>query len=133
MNKQKEEILRKVWTNPKTGLGSARDLYLKVKDKGFTYKKVKEWLEKQELHQLYKRPKKVYHPIIASTDHDYQIDLMFLSQYKYQNRGYHIILTCINVTSRYAHCIPMKGKSKEKVLEAFTQFLSQVGFSCQQH
>jgi len=93
MNKEKLDILQKSYYSPK-GLQSVRNLYLDVKkiDKTFTVKQVQYWLKSQEITQLYRKPKKEFHTIVASNDYYFKIDLMFLTQFNRFNKGYHILL-----------------------------------------
>ena len=45
-----DKILKSIYFDPSTGLLSANKLYEKVKENGITIKKVKEFVNKQEVH-----------------------------------------------------------------------------------
>ena len=112
----KEEVLASIYYDPKTGYGSARTLYEKVKGQGITMKQVKSFLAKQETQQINRKKQRVkkYLPITAGGDGSFQADLTFYNQFKKQNKigkkqaiG---ILTCINIHSRKAYAKPIFGK-----------------------
>jgi hypothetical protein len=121
MNSEKEKILHDIYYSPDTGLINARQLYLKVKDKGFTQKQVKEFIKNQELNQIFKRQEKNFTSIVGGDD-DWQWDLMFYEQFKTQNKNYNTISNFVNITSRKAFCYPMKGKDQKEIDRVFDQF-----------
>ena len=63
-----EKLMKGFYYNPSFGATPMKKLYDKVKDKGITQKIVKEFIDKQEAHQLFKTKKKKinYIPIYAS-------------------------------------------------------------------
>jgi len=86
----KEELLKQIYYDPKTGLSSAMALYNRVRGKKITLPEVKAWLSKQETNQIFQptdKTKIIYPPIIGQNG-DYQADLMFLTQYKTKNAGH---------------------------------------------
>jgi hypothetical protein len=121
MNSEKEQILHDIYYSPDTGLINARQLYLKVKDQGFTQKQVTEFIKNQELDQIFKRQEKNFTSIIGGND-DWQWDLMFYEQFKKQNKNYNTISNFVNITSRKAFCYPMKGKDQKEINRVFDQF-----------
>ena len=48
----------------------------------------------------------------------YQADLTFLTRYKKQHNNYHILLTVINVNTKYAYVVALKDKTQISVLDA---------------
>lgn len=79
------ELLRKIYYDPKQGYSSATELYKRVKAsgdpaaKGITTVMVKEFLEKQTIKQI-KKPKPRHYISISGDGHTYQADLMFLTE-----------------------------------------------------
>ena len=73
-------------------------------------------------------PKKEYYPITAPLG-SYQADLIFYPKTKKTNNGYDTILTIIEITSRMAYCIPMKGKKTSQIIQAMNKFLKTKGIT----
>ena len=57
MNSINENLLKILYYSP-SPTGSVKQLYEKLKNKGVTYAQVKNWVEQQETHQLFKKTKK---------------------------------------------------------------------------
>ena len=55
-----EKLLRTLYYPPKTLFTSVNSLYNALKRKGITLKDVKEFIQKQESTQLFKRPKRIH-------------------------------------------------------------------------
>jgi hypothetical protein len=84
---------------------------------------VKNFLQKQKTAQLYKGPtEKHFYPITAPPG-SYQCNLIFYPKTKKINNGYDTALTLIEITSRMAYCVPMKGKQMSEVIRAMEAFL----------
>ena len=127
MNDRDKNLLRSIYYNPEHGLGSARSLYNQVKDKGIKFSDIKSWVDNQESVQIFKEIRnKAYPAIIAHTDNDYQCDLMFIDEFKKYNKGFSIVFTLIELTSRKAYAYPLKNKSEKSISEAFNLFLKTV-------
>ena len=124
---EKDQILTKLYYDPQTGLSSAKNLYNLAKPYGYTQKYIKEWINKQETNQIFKTQKKHYLPIIGYGTDEYQMDVMFLEQYKKYNKGYIGLMTFINVTSRMGYAIPIKSKKAAEYTRAFDEFYQKVG------
>ena len=107
--------------DPRVGLGSAYKYY-KSQDK-YTYKQIKEMLDKKEAFQLNKQGTKIaFFPIVGKGMYSYQADLMFPVEYN----GYTCILCIINVITRVAYCYAMKNKTKEEVYDKFVKFFEDL-------
>jgi hypothetical protein len=103
--------------DPRVGLGSAYKFY-KTQDK-YTYKQIKEMLDKKEAFQLNKQgTKTAFFPIVGHGMYSYQGDIMFPDEYN----GYTGILCIINVITRVAYCYALKNKTQEEVYDKFIQF-----------
>ena len=126
-DEQKQELLRRLYYDPKYGLGSANALYQQVRTKGFTLRYVEDWMKKQETYQIFRNNfiKPDDYAPITGPDDTYQADLMFLTQYKTKNDGYHVILNFIEVTSRKAFSYKLKNKEGNSVIEAFKTFMKE--------
>lgn len=122
-----EEDIRKVFYDPKQGLTSIKKLYEKLKEKGATYKQIKEFVEKQKIGQVYSRAssKKESFPINADKD-SYQGDITFLDKYKKINRGYIGILAFVEITNKKAYMYPIKNKSDREIFNKMKEFINEV-------
>lgn len=90
------------------------------KDPSITYKQVKDWLDKQTIHQLTKRninDKRTHHGhfYVTKPNAVHQMDLLYMPHYKY---GYKYILTVIDTASRYKAGQPLKNKTSADVVKA---------------
>ena len=103
--------------DPRVGLGSAYKFY-KTQDK-YTYKQIKEMLDKKEAFQLNKQgTQTAFFPNVGRGMYSYQGDIMFPDEYN----GYNGILCIINVITRVAYCYALKNKTQEEVYDKFIQF-----------
>ena len=115
------ELLKSIYFNPKNpaALASVKKL---SKSSGVSEKKVKEWLKSQPTYTLHREARKKYPTrkyIVHDLDEQWQADLADVSLIARRNRGYHFILTVIDVFSRYAWARPLKNKSGKEVAKAF--------------
>ena len=120
------EILKKVYYDPKTGFLSAKKLYENVKSKGITMKQVKDFLNAQLTVQLTKKQGPLPKIGILAKPGSFQCDLTFYDTIKGSNKGYSCILCIVNNLSRKAYTYPLKNKSADSVLAAFKKFLEVV-------
>lgn len=58
-------------------------------------------------------------------DH-YQADVMFMHDYKFQNRRYLAVLTCLNTTTREAWAQPLKSTSEKDVIPAIKKIIADI-------
>ena len=106
----------------------AKALYEIAKEynKELKLKDVKEWLNKQEVHQQTTAKdvaiKRFYKPIFSDSPYAFQIDLTFLPMYKKQNDGYYVLFTGININSRYAYAYWAKDKESKAIIRMLNQF-----------
>ena len=122
-----EELIRKTYYNPESGLFSATKLYEKLKSKGITLKQIKDFISKQEVYQIHKKVFKpeIFFPIVAKYPNEiYQIDLMDFSDVSTTNNNYKYILLCIDVFTRKAYAVPLKTKNMNEVVNAFIPVLN---------
>jgi len=106
-----EKLLRSIYYNPKTGLSGINDL---SKKSGLSQKKVKDFLEAQNIYSRHKAIRKTFptrRVVVKGIDDQWQIDLVEMIPYSKQNDGFKYMLTCIDCFSKYAWAIPMKNKN----------------------
>ena len=61
--------------------------------------------------------------IAFSKDSLWQMDLVDVSKLAYCNEGIKYLITCIDVFSKFAWCIPIKNKNSDSVIEGFKNIL----------
>ena len=79
INSVNEKLLNVLYYSPSTGISSAKKLYEKVKQRGITFHQVKDYISKQETHQIFKKQPRIknYFPIVAKYKNEVlQIDLI---------------------------------------------------------
>jgi len=117
--------LHDIYYSPLTGYHKPT-LYSEGKKLGFTKKQIDEFLNQQEITQIFTPKKKKFTKIVGHTNADYQMDVMFLEQYRRQNKGFIGLVTFIEITSRKVYAIPIKNKNQETINEAFDVFYKGV-------
>ena len=121
-----EKLLEILFYSPNTQFTSIRSLYEQVKKRGITYNEVKEFVQKQEATQLFKRQKRITHyfPIVAKHKYEImQLDLIDMSDIASANENYKFLLACIDVFSRLAYVVPMKNKESKTVNDAIDEIV----------
>ena len=117
--------LNELFYNPKTGL-TKKNLMSSALKEGYTREEINNFLSNQEVYQLHKpKPTNIkFFPIIGVPG-TMQTDLTFYDQYKKANRGYHILLTAIEVNSRRAYVRALKNKNQSTIIEAFKSIIEE--------
>ena len=59
INLANEKLLNVLYYSPSTGISSAKKLYEKVKQRGITFQQVKDYISKQEAHQIFKKQPRI--------------------------------------------------------------------------
>ena len=124
----KEVLLTNLYYSPETQFTSIKSLYDAVKNKKITQNEVKQFIQKQESNQLFKKQPKLknYFPIYAKHKYDIlQLDLVDMSNLAASNKNYKYLLVAIDVYSRLAFVVPMKNKTTEAVNNAVVEILDQ--------
>ena len=96
----KQTKIRDLYYDPEQGLTNIDDMHRKLKKDGITKAEIKEFLNKQNVYQLHKRPTRIRHyfPIHASHENQLmQIDLADFSDISGSNNGIKYILSGIDV------------------------------------
>ena len=124
-------LLSKIYRNVKSSASysSVNALYKEAKkhEPDIKLSDVKLWLSGQDAYTLHKPARKKFkrNRIYVSTiDSQWEIDLADLSSIKEHNDGYTFLLTCIDVSSKFAWVEPLKRKSVTSICEAFNRILS---------
>ena len=122
-----DTLLSNIYYNPKEGFIGAKALYEKAKLLNPNIKRgyVNQWLSKQSINQIHRdNTKKIaYLPIFSNTPGSFQIDLSFIPKFKKVNRGYEVILTCININTRVGYAYALKNKTD--TYEALQKFIKE--------
>lgn len=123
-----EQGLRDIYYNPKTGFSSAEKLYQQARKSGLsvTRKTVKEWLTNQDTYTRYKpivRRHKFRATFVDYLGEELQMDLVDMSKYSKQNKGYYWILTGIEILSRYAFGVAVYRKDTANMTRGVGELL----------
>ena len=117
--------LKNIYYNPEKGFSNASTIQSRLTPSQrmkISLEQIEEFITNQETTQLHKPlptgSRRRYFPIEGPPG-TYQCDLTFYEQYKSSNQQYYIILTCIEVNSRYGYAIAMKNKQSSTILDAF--------------
>ena len=105
-------------------LSGFNNFYRVLKQKGIKISKEKlnKWLSSQKTYTIHKPVRKKFsrnHVIAFSKDSLWQMDLVDVSKLAYNNEGIKYLITCIDVFSKFAWCIPIKNKNSDSVIEGF--------------
>ena len=112
------------------GYGSVNALYNAAKKQlpKLTIKKVLQYLQTQDTYTLHKPIKKKFtrrKTLAPYIDAIWQADLISLIPIKKENSNKSYILSCIDIVSRYAFAEPLKSKSNQDVIQAFTTIFNR--------
>ena len=122
------EFLKRLYYDPERGYIGREALYQKIKSdyprKKISRRIIKEFMDNQRPRQINKaQTRQIKHtPIFSNSGDSYQIDLTFMDNYKTQNRGWNVILTCIDINTRYGYAYKSKNKTAKSVLEMLKKF-----------
>ena len=121
-------MLKKIYYDPKhpAGFGGVEKLYMATKKK-WSRENIKQWLQKQETYTLHRKVQKRFRKrkvIVGDIDEQWQADLVDLSALKQDNDNTTFLLTCIDVLSKFAWCVPLKDKKGSSLVDAFQTILA---------
>ncbi|XP_071629504.1 uncharacterized protein [Temnothorax longispinosus] len=80
-----------------------------------------------ELHAPARRNFPRRHVIVRGYDDLWQADIVEMRPYSRFNGGYHYILTVIDVLSKYAWAVPLKGKGGSETADAIAEIIRDSG------
>ena len=92
----------------------------KDRPRSVTQKVVQDWLEKQEVHNIHKTPKRNFKTekiIVGEVDEQWDGDLLVFTQYAKYNKGYRYIGVFIDLFSRYVWLSALKTKGGKEMVE----------------
>ena len=122
------KILEKVYYKDKNFFGRDK-LYDVLKDNyDISRRQVQEWLNKQEIHQLYAQAKKkrtIQNTILNEPNTQIGVDLMDMQNVEID--GFKYILTAIDLFTKKSHAIPLKNKEDITVLNGMKKILNKIG------
>ena len=118
-----ENIIKKVFTDPRTGFKSIQNTYKTIKelfpDIKIKKREVEEFIKNQSSHQVHTIQKinpKDYNQITAQQLGFCQIDFIDMSNYKRHNENYRFILLAVDIKSRFGMMEKLKLKQQKKFL-----------------
>ena len=125
-----EQKLRDIYYHPSAGYQSAERLYQKAKGKGLSVSRrvVRDWLKTQDTYTRYKpitRKHKYRKTYVKDLADQVQLDLVDMRKYGGKNKGYHWILSAVEILSRYAFAIPVYRKDGENMTKAVDLLLEK--------
>ena len=116
-----DELLKEIYYKPGF-FSNTQELFKKAKEKDstITLNEVKEWLDKQQIHQISKQTIKSNKPKfghfnVTEPNHLHQLDILYLPRDK---KGFKYALTIIDTASRYKAAQPLKKKTALLTAEA---------------
>lgn len=89
---------------------------------------VKDWLSYQDAYTLHKPVRRKFtrrRTIVGGMDQQFQADLIDVQKLKKSNGGFVFLLTCIDVLSKFAWVVPLKNKTGQSLVAAFTSIFSR--------
>jgi hypothetical protein len=106
--------------------GGVNRLYARAKEVGIPVDRdaVAKYLSGQLSYSMHKPARHTFrrnHTYASRIDQQWQADLADMQSLAKQNDGYHYILTCIDVLSRYAWAVPVRSKSTNDMVIAMNR------------
>lgn len=127
---EQEKLLHNIYFKKKMYFGRDK-LFQYLQDNhphsGITIRQVQKWLDKQEVHQLYKQPKKtknIQRTILSKPLSQVAIDLVDMQSY--EHKQYKYILTAIDLFSKYAWAVPLRNKSAVTVKNGMLKVIRSI-------
>jgi predicted transcriptional regulator len=126
----KEQGLRDVYYNPKTGFQTPEKLYQRAISDGLevTKAQVRKWIKEQDTYTRYRQVLKrneFRQTLVQTLGEQLQMDLVDMTKYDDKNKGYRWILTSIEILSRYVFTVPVHRKNAATMKEAVSNCLEQ--------
>ena len=130
METDTEKYIKELYYNPKFGLTSPEKLYKKIKENGYkiTLKQVKEFINKQEIAQVFnddKRPENFSSIIADGIRDEYQMDIMVYD--RYADGHYKYMLFIIDIYSRFADGEYLTNRENKTIIEAIEKIFDRIG------
>jgi hypothetical protein len=124
-----EEYLNSIYYDPLhagsySGIQKFWTIVKSDNDYNLTYKKVSDWLKKQEAYVRHQPPPKVYPKqkiLMSNLDEQWDADLMIMDKFSRQNRGYKYLAVFIDIFSRFIWVEPMKTKKGGEMVQVLAR------------
>jgi len=81
----------------------------------------------EELHAPTRKNVLLRRIIVRGYDDLWQADIVEMCLYSHFNKGYHYILTVINVLNKYVWAVPLKSKSGSKTANTIIEIIRKSG------
>ena len=94
------------------------------KEVGGSKEAAEDWLKTQDTYTLHRPARKKIHRNkiqVAGLDDQWEADLVDVHSIAKYNNNYTFLLTCIDSLSKYAFVIPLKDKTGDSIVKAFTK------------
>ena len=113
----------RVYYNPRHpgSLGGVDRLWKEV---GGSRKAAEKWLKSQDTYTLHKPARKRFKKNkiqVAGLDDQWESDLVDVQGIAKYNNRYRFLLTCIDTLSKFAFVVPLKDKTSDSIVKAFTK------------
>lgn len=121
------DVLHNIYYDPRHAAGYASVDKL-VEASGLPRRQVMDWLRAQPTYTLHTMARHTYPTrqyVVHDVDEQWQADLADVAMLEKYNKGYHFILTVIDVFSRYAWARPLKSKHGKEVAAAFKDIFAE--------
>ena len=123
----KDDIIEKVYTDP-SGFGSIKNTFndaYKI-DKSITIEDVKLWIDKNTQRKTNLKGYNSY--VSPGPNHEYQIDLFFMSDLKNEeHQKYKLAMCAIDAFTRFLTVVPLKGKNEANFLAGLMECFKNLG------
>ena len=122
-NKNKKEIIKQTYYDPRYGFKGTNSLFKTLKDLGYdvTREEIKEVLGKQEIYQTTKKNNQKSGSFVAPYSlYEFQVDLIYLENKHLNKASYGLV--CIDTFSKKGDVELMTRKSAPQTVEAMDKY-----------
>ena len=129
LSEQRQALIKSVYEDPETGFGSVRDTFLqaRAKDPGVRYIDVKTFLDKLAHRQTQFRYRGHNSWVSPHRLFEIEVDLIDLTATAEENGGFRYALVAMDNFSKFAHAVPVKGKTPDVLVAAMQEILVKIG------
>jgi len=123
--------IKKAYLDPNYGFSGLYTFIRKVTEKHpktdiATIKRVVESLPAYALHKTIRKKRFITRKYVASTiNHLWFADLMFLTEFRKQNRNYHVVLVVYDIFSKMIYTSNLKNKTGASVAKGFADIIEK--------
>lgn len=126
---EREKIIETVYNDPETGFGSLRDTYRQAnaKDPGIRYVDVKRFLDRLPHRQTQTTYRGHNSWVSPGLLFEIELDLVDLTATAEENGGFRYALVGVDNFSKFAHVVPVRGKTPADLVPAVEEIFDKVG------